>query len=89
MPLLTTNSHMTPSTIVDSVAENTWSGSGFDNSCSCLLLALVVDVFHVEGVDVAWEISEDCQADVDEKVGAATSHEEDSDWRYEERNYYE
>lgn len=74
MSLLTTYSYMTPSAIIDPVAENTWSRSGTDNTCSCLLLPLVVNVFDVEGVDVAWEVSENCQADVYEQVGATASH---------------
>lgn len=85
MSLLTTNSYTMLSTIVDPVAENTWSGSCINDPCSCLLLAFVVYIFDVKSVNVAWEISEQSQADVDEEVGAAAGHEEDSDGWYEER----
>lgn len=85
MSFLATDSNTMLSTIVYSVAEDTWSRSGVKDACSCFLLALVVDVFDVEGVDVAWEVSEECQADVDEEIGAAASHEENANGRNEER----
>lgn len=43
-----------------------------------LLLATVVDINDVEGVDVAWYIAEEGEGDVDEDVGAAAGGEEDA-----------
>ena len=44
-----------------------------------LAASLEVDILEVEGVDVAGEVAEDGQADVDEEVGAAAGDEEDAD----------
>jgi hypothetical protein len=44
-----------------------------------LLLPMIIDVLDVEGMDVAWEISQDRQGDVDEKVGAAPCYAVHSD----------
>lgn len=43
-----------------------------------LLFAVEVHVFEVEGVDVAREVAEDGQADVDEEVGAAAGDHVDA-----------
>jgi len=45
----------------------------------CALATVKVDVFHVEGMDVAGDVSEDSQADVDEEVGSASGDHEDAD----------
>ena len=44
-----------------------------------LLLAVEINVFEVESVDVAGEIAQKCQEDVDEQVCAATGYEVDAD----------
>lgn len=36
------------------------------------LAAIEVDVFKVESVDVSWEVTEDCETDVDKQISAAT-----------------
>lgn len=43
-----------------------------------LLLTAVVDVDDVKGVDVAGDIAEEGEGDVDEDVGAAAGGEEDA-----------
>jgi len=43
-----------------------------------LIPSLVVHVFEVEGVDVAGEVAEAGEEDVDEDVGAAAGYEEDA-----------
>lgn len=43
-----------------------------------LLLTAVVDVNDVKGVNVAWDVSEEGEGDVDEDVGAAAGGEEDA-----------
>lgn len=48
-----------------------------------LIASLEVHVLDVKGVDVAWEIAQDREEDVDEKVDAAASYEEDADWGHE------
>lgn len=45
------------------------------------IAAVKVDIFDVEGVDVARNISEEGQRDVDEQVGAAAGHHEHADGR--------
>lgn len=48
-----------------------------------LVPSLEVYVFDVEGVDVAWEVAQECEQQVDEEVGAAAGDEEDAegwDW---------
>lgn len=44
-----------------------------------VLPTAVVDEQDVEGVDVAWEVSEDGEDDVDQEIGVAAGDEEDSD----------
>jgi hypothetical protein len=45
---------------------------------------LTIHVFNVEGVDVAWEVAENRQSDVDEEVGAAACDAVDADgWNCE------
>lgn len=44
-----------------------------------LVAAVEVYVFKVERVDVAWEVAEAGEADVDEEVGAASGNEKDTD----------
>jgi len=45
-----------------------------------LLLLVVVDVDDVKSVDVAGEVAEDGEGDIDEEVGAATCYDIDTDW---------
>ena len=45
---------------------------------SCPLSSIKVDVFDIERVDVAWDVTKERQADVDEEVGAAASDHEDA-----------
>jgi hypothetical protein len=55
-----------------------------------VILALVVDVQQVKRVDVAREVPQDGQADVDQQVGAAAGDEEDCyrwDWRGRKRKW--
>lgn len=40
-----------------------------------------VDILEVEGMNVAGDITEQRQCDVDKQVGAAAGHEEDADGR--------
>ena len=44
-----------------------------------LLLAVIIDIFEIEGMDVTREVSQDRQGDVDEKVGAAPCYAIHSD----------
>ena len=45
-----------------------------------LVAPLHVHIFDVEGVDVAGEVAEDGEGDIDEEVGAATCYDIDTDW---------
>ena len=42
---------------------------------------VVLDVEEVERVNVAGKVTENSQADVDEKIGSAASHDGNADWR--------
>jgi len=50
-----------------------------DTPLSRLLAAVIVDILDVEGMEVARDVTEYREADVDEEVGAAPGHEEDAD----------
>jgi len=51
---------------------------------AALITALEVDVFDIEGVNVAWEVAKNCETDVDAQVGSASCYKEDTDWRNED-----
>lgn len=46
------------------------------------LLPLIINVFKVESVDVAGDVAEDGEKDVDEEIGAAAGYTVDSYWWY-------
>jgi len=52
-------------TTLDSVGVNAWSTLGGELAQSAPFAAIEVDVFDIEGVDMAWEISENSETDVD------------------------
>jgi hypothetical protein len=76
------------SPIMHTFAEDTWRGPGIINPGLGFILALVEDIFEVEGVDVAREETEDGEADVNEEVGAAACDEEDTEGRKEDGDDY-
>jgi hypothetical protein len=45
-----------------------------------LVSTLYVHILDVKGVDVAGEVAEEREEDVDEQVGAAAGDEEDAEW---------
>lgn len=51
---------------------------------SSLFSAVVVDIFEVEGVDMAWDVSEDREADVDKQISTASSNGPDANRRKED-----
>lgn len=50
----------------------------------CAVALTVVYVFEIEGVDMTWEVPENCQQDIDEEIGAAAGNEEYSKRRDEQ-----
>lgn len=61
-----------------------WRIVAVDAWCStdlASLTSLVVDVLDVKGVDVAWEVTEDREEDVDDEIGTTAFDQEDSDRR--------
>jgi len=63
-----------------------WSVDAWAEDAACLghvagFAVVVLDVKEVEGVDVAGEVTEESQTDVDEEIGSAASHDGNSDWR--------
>lgn len=50
------------------VAVDTWRVTSNDAALPRLFLAIVVDVFDVEGVNVARQVSQDRQANVDKEI---------------------
>lgn len=67
---------------LDIIRVHAWSWTVGDNALLGFLLPLVVDVLDVESVNVAREVSEERETDVDEQVCAAAGHEVYSDGRY-------
>jgi len=51
------NSPISLTTGLYSLTVNTWRTSCSKAALACLFLAIVVDVFEVESVDVAWDVS--------------------------------
>jgi len=58
--------------------ERRWLTAG--DTHSSLILAFKVDVFEVEGVEMARKKAEEAEDNVDDQVGAATGYDEHSDW---------
>jgi len=51
---------------------------------SALLAAIKVDIFEVEGMDMTWNVTKDCEADVDEEVSTTSRDHENADGRNED-----
>jgi len=73
-----------PSSILNVIGVNTRRRIGCELPKSALPTAVEVNVFDVESMDVTWNIAEDCEADIDEKVGAAACYHEDAHWGKED-----
>jgi hypothetical protein len=67
------NTHL--STRLHIIAKHSRRRSVVVEALGSLLLLVVVDVDDVKGVDVAGEVAEDGQGDVDEEVGAAACYD--------------
>jgi hypothetical protein len=63
------------------IAVNTRRRSVVVKALASLLLLVVIDVFYIESMDMAREVTEQREADVDEEVGAAAGDDVDSDGR--------
>ena len=72
---------LTMPTILDAIAKNERSVVVSHDTATRLVLAKVVDVDQVEGVDVARKVAEDREQDVDEEVWGAAADDEDADRR--------
>jgi hypothetical protein len=66
------------SSILHFLAVDAGRGTCIVDSGAHFVAALHVDVFDVEGVDVAGEKTEERKEQVDEEVGAAACYEEDA-----------
>lgn len=53
-----------------------------------LFTTIEIDVFEIEGVDMAGEVTQKGETDVDQEVGATTGNHEDSDGWEEDCDYY-
>ena len=71
---------MSVSTILDLLTVDTRRVLGGQLSVSGLFASVKVHVFEVEGMDVAGEIAQQGQAEVDQEIGAAASDHEDAYW---------
>jgi len=67
--------------VINAITVHTRCGTRVVDSSACFVAALVVDVFDVEGVDVAGEITKNCEQNVNEEICSASSDEENSHWR--------
>lgn len=65
------NRHCPVASILHPLAVYARCGTRVVNPSAHLVAALNVHVFNVEGVDVAWEVAQDREQDVDEKIRAA------------------
>jgi hypothetical protein len=70
------NTHL--STRLHIIAKHARRRSVVVEALGSLLLLVVVDVDDVKGVDVAGEVAEDGQGNVDEEVGAAACYDVDA-----------
>ena len=61
-------------TILHSVGVDARSVLSCQLSMSCALAAIEVDVFEVESVDMARDVTEKCKADIYTEIGSAASH---------------
>jgi len=73
-----------PPSMLNVIGVNTRRRIGCELAKSALLTAVEVNIFDVEGVDVTWNVAEDCEADIDEEVGAAACYHEDAHWGKED-----
>lgn len=72
--------------MLHSIGVNAASWRGVVDPSAGLVATLEVHVLDVEGVDVAWEVSEEGEEDVDEEVGSTACNEGDADRRQEDGN---
>lgn len=71
-------------TSLDIVGIDAWYRIGCELAKSALLAAVEVDIFDVEGMNVTWNVAEECEANVDKKVGTAACDHEDANRRDED-----
>lgn len=69
--------------ILDAIRVNSWRSAVHKLTLGSSLLARVVDVFEIESVNVAGNVAQEGQADIDEEISATARNEEDSNgWNY-------
>jgi len=51
---------------------------------SIILFPLVMDIYHIESVDMARQITQQCKEDIDTKVKSATRNKEHPKWGNED-----
>lgn len=71
-------------TALDVVGVNARRRIGRQLAQSRLLAAVEIDVFEIECMDVAWDVAEQGEADVDEEICATARDHEDADGREED-----
>jgi len=74
------------STILHAIAVDTRCRPAVVDASACFVTALVVDVLDVEGMDVAGEVAQDSEQDVNEQIRTATGDKKDAD-RRDENSY--
>lgn len=75
---------MSQSTILNSLTIDARRSLTRQLTHSRFLSAIEIDIFDVEGVDMAWQVTEDGETDVNEEVGAAAGDHKDADGRKED-----
>lgn len=72
------------SSILNVIGVNTGRMIGCELAKSALLPPVEVNIFDIEGVDVAWNVAEEREADIDKEVGATACYHEDAHWGEED-----
>lgn len=69
---------------LDAVAVDAGRTRCGEAALACLLPAVIVDVFEIEGVDVARDVAQNGQANVDQEISTTARDDVDADRRAED-----
>jgi len=72
--------HIAP--ILDSLREDPWCTSDPVALGMALCSAIIVDVFAVESVNLARQVTQQQECDIDKEIGTEATHKEDADGRH-------
>lgn len=64
--------------ILNSIRVDARRGLARQLAISCTITSIEVDIFDVEGMDVAWDVAEESKADVDTKISTTSGNHSDT-----------